>query len=71
MAAETTRAVGYIRTATTTATEREHCTATQARQIRHYCNERGIALVGSFEDHGAFEIVVGPLPASMIRTLSP
>ncbi len=52
MAAETTRAVGYIRTATTTATEREHSTAAQAQKIRHYCNERGIALVGSFVDHG-------------------
>ncbi len=52
MAAATTRAVGYIRTATTTATEREHCTAAQAQKIRNYCNERGIALVGSFVDHG-------------------
>ncbi len=52
MAAETTRAVGYIRTATTTPTDREHCTATQARQIRAYCNERSITLVGSFVDYG-------------------
>jgi hypothetical protein len=47
-----TRAVGYIRTATTTQTEREHCTGAQAQRIRRYCKAHNIALVGSFADYG-------------------
>ncbi len=52
MAAETTRAVGYIRTATTTPTNKEHWTAGQAQRIRQYCCTQGLALVGSFVDCG-------------------
>jgi len=52
MAAETIRAVGYIRTATTTQTVREHCTAAQAQRIRRYCAAHNIALVGAFADYG-------------------
>jgi DNA invertase Pin-like site-specific DNA recombinase len=52
MAAGTTRAVGYVRTAAPTATDKEHRTAAQARQIRRYCGAHGLVLVGSFVDYG-------------------
>lgn len=54
MAAGTTRAVGYVRTAAPTA-DREHCTAAQATQIRRYCSAQRLTLVGSFADHGVAE----------------
>lgn len=51
MAAGTTRAVGYVRTAAPAA-DREHCTAAQALRIRRHCSAHGLALVGSFADYG-------------------
>lgn len=51
MAARTTRAVGYIRTATTAA-DKEHWTGGQALRISRYCSERGMTLVGAFADYG-------------------
>jgi DNA invertase Pin-like site-specific DNA recombinase len=51
MAAGTTRAVGYVRTAAPTA-DREHCTSAQARKIKRYCSAHGLTLVGSFADYG-------------------
>ena len=51
MAAATTRAVGYTRTAAPKV-DREHWTAAQALRIRRYCSGHGMTLVGSFADYG-------------------
>lgn len=51
MAAGTTRAIAYIRTAIPTANI-EHCTEGQALRIERYCHKHGLMLVGSFADHG-------------------
>ncbi len=51
MAAGTTRAVGYTRTAAPKV-DREHWTAAQALRIKRYCSGHGMMLVGSFADYG-------------------
>src|SRR5215210_2977698 len=51
MAQSTTRAVGYIRSATPTHTHKENSTRLQAQRIREYCRVNHIALVGVFADH--------------------
>src|SRR3569832_425485 len=52
MAAGTTRAIAYIRSAIPTA-NKEHCTEGQALRIERYCHKHGLRLVGSFADQGS------------------
>ena len=52
MAASSTLAIGYIRTATLTKTSTVQTTATQAQRLQQYCTSSGIRLVDSFFDSG-------------------